>query len=178
MPIRHNGRRCKGAELLEFTFAILPLFMMMFVTLDAAWGMYVKSTLLFAVRVGVRQGITITGAQATAAGKDLTSMVKDTVQANAMGLLAGSAGRAKIKVNYFQPPDPGSTAMPVDVSTSAGGNAPGNIMQVSIQGYSLGPLVPRFFGWKTLDVSSTSIGAAAADLIEPSKDTPTIGVAP
>jgi hypothetical protein len=150
--------------------------MMMFVILDVAWGMYVKSTLLYAVRMGVRKGITITGTQA--GGSDLTSMVKDTVQANALGLLAGQSGRAKIKVHYFQPPDPGSSSMPADVCTSAGGNAPGNIMQVSIQGYSLGPLVPRIFGWKTLDFSSTSIGAVAADLIEPSRDTPTLGSAP
>jgi hypothetical protein len=150
--------------------------MMMFVLLDVAWGMYVKSTLLYAVRVGVRKGITVTGTQA--GGSDLTSIVKDTVQTNAMGLLAGPTNRSKIKVYYLQPPDPGSSSMPVDVSSSAGGNAPGNIMQVSIQGYSLGPLVPRIFGWKTLDLSSTAIGAVSADLIEPSKDLPTKGTAP
>ena len=51
-------------------------------------------------------------------------------------------------------------------------------MQVSIQGYNLGPLVPRLFGWRQLDVSSTAIGAIAADLIEPSRDLPTKGTAP
>src|SRR5947209_16618913 len=93
-PLRRRALR-KGAELLEFTFALLPLLAMMFVLLDAAWGMYVKSTMMYAVRVGVRVGITITGTQATAAGKDLTTMVKDVVQSNAMGLLAGTAGRNK-----------------------------------------------------------------------------------
>lgn len=178
MPIRRRRSRRKGAELLEFTLALLPLLMMMFVLLDVAWGMYVKSTLMYAVRVGVRQGITITKAQTTAAGSDVTSMVKDAVQANAMGLLAGTTGRGKIKVHYFQPPDPTSTADPTDVCSSATGNAPGNIMQVSIQGYSLGPLVPRIFGWKTLDLSATSIGAVGADLIEPSRDVPPKGTAP
>jgi Flp pilus assembly protein TadG len=176
MTVLRNRRTVKGAELLEFTLALLPLLMMMFVLLDVAWGMYVKSTLLYAVRAGVRKGITITGTQAT--GSDLTSMVKDAVQANALGLLAGPAGRLKIQVHYLQPPDPGSSAMPVDVSASAAGNAPGNIMQVSIQGFSLGPLVPRVFGWKTLDFTSTNIGAVAADLIEPSRDVPSIGSAP
>ena len=171
-----KGRR--GAELLEFTLALLPMVVMMFVLLDVAWGMYVKSTLMYAVRVGVRVGITITGTQASTASKDLTTMVKDTVQANALGLLAGSTGRAKIKVNYIQPPAPNSTAAAVDVSTQNSGNVPGNIMQVSIQGFSLGPLVPRIFGWRTLDMSSTTIGAIAADLIEPSRDLPPIGTAP
>ena len=177
MFIRHRQRR-KGAELLEFTLALLPLLSMMFVLLDAAWGLYVKSTLMTAVRMGVRRGITITKTQATAAGSDMTSMVKDTVQANAFGLLAGTVGRAKIQVHYWQPPDPTSSANAVDVSTSASGNAPGNIIQVSIVGFSLGPLVPRFFGWRTLDRSATAIGAVAADLIEPSRDVPPIGTAP
>jgi Flp pilus assembly protein TadG len=139
----------RGAEVLEFTFAFLPLMLMIIVLLDASWAIFAKSTLAFAVRSGVRLGITITGTQATAAGSDLTSMVKARVQSSALGLLAGSAGLAKIKVNYLQPPAPGSTAAAVDVSGNSDGNNPLNIMQVSIQGYSLKPLIPRFFSWKT-----------------------------
>jgi Flp pilus assembly protein TadG len=165
--------------MLEFTLALLPLLIMIFVLLDASWAIFVKSTLAFAVRSGVRVGITITGTQATAAGSDLTTMVKNTVQRNALGLLAGSTGLAKIKVNYFQPPAAGSNAAAVDVSAQSSGNNPLNIMQVSIQGFSLGPLVPRIFGWRTpVDKSTTSIGAVAADLIEPSRDPPPIGAAP
>jgi Flp pilus assembly protein TadG len=169
----------RGAEVLEFTFAFLPLMLMIIVLLDASWAIFAKSTLAFAVRSGVRLGITITGTQATAAGSDLTSMVKARVQSSALGLLAGSAGLAKIKVNYLQPPAPGSTAAAVDVSGNSDGNNPLNIMQVSIQGYSLKPLIPRFFSWKTaIDNSATPISAVAADLIEPSRDPAPIGAAP
>lgn len=165
--------------MLEFTLALLPLLMMIIVLLDASWAIFVKSTLAYAVRTGVRQGITITGTQATAAGSNLTLMVKTTVQRNALGMLAGDAGLAKIKVNYFLPPIPGSNAAALDVSAQTNGNAALNIMQVSIQGFSLGPLVPRIFGWKApLDTSRTAIGAVAADLIEPSRDPPPIGAAP
>jgi Flp pilus assembly protein TadG len=173
-----NKKNRKGAEMLEFTLCLLPMLAMCFVLLDAAWGIFVKSTLEFAVREGVRAGITITGTQATAAGSDLTTMVKSTVQSNSLGLLAGSAGLAKIKVNYLQPPAPGSTGAAVDVSTQSDGNNPLNVIQVSIQGFSLGPLVPRIFGWRTVDASATNIGAIAADLIEPSRDPPPIGAAP
>lgn len=165
--------------MLEFTFALLPLVAMIFVLLDASWAIFVKSTLAYAVRTGVRQGITITGTQATAAGSNLTTMVKATVQRNALGLLPGSDGLAKIKVNYFQPPAPGSNAAAVDVSAQANGNTPLNIMQVSIQGFSLRALIPRIFSWKTpVDGAGTSIAAVAADLIEPSRDPPPIGAAP
>jgi Flp pilus assembly protein TadG len=172
-------KRRKGAELLEFTFALLPLLMMMFLMVDCAWAIFVKSTLAFAVRAGVRYGITVTGTQAAAAGSDLTTMIKTTVQNNALGLLTGSAGLAKIKVNYIQPPAPGSTGSPVDVSTQSNGNNPLNILQVSVRGFALGDLVPRLFGLKSApDEAAVNIVAIAADLIEPSRDPPPIGTAP
>jgi Flp pilus assembly protein TadG len=172
----------RGAELLEFTFALLPLLMMVFVLMDAAWGIFVKSTLAYAVRTGVRVGITITGTQARAAGSDLTTMVKSVVQRNALGLLGSLPTDTRltyVKVNYFLPPLPGSSAAIVNVSSQSDGNAQLNIMQVSIQGFSLNPLLPRIFGWKSgVDNASTAIGAIAADLIEPSRDTPLKGNAP
>ena len=98
---------------------------------------------------------------------------------NALGLLGGSTGLAKIKVNYLQPPAPTSNAAAVDVSTQAAGNTPGNIMQVSVQGFSLVPLLPRIFDWHTgADNSPLIINVFSADLIEPSRDPPCIGTAP
>jgi Flp pilus assembly protein TadG len=173
----NKSKRCRGAEMLEFTFALLPLLMMIFLLLDACWGMFVKGTLAFAAHEGVRVGITITGTQA--AGTDLTTMVKTIVQQQSLGLLSGASGLAKIKVNYYQPPAAGSTAAATDVSTQASGNSPSNIMQVSVQGFSLKPLVPRLFGLgKPVDVTTTAISAVAADIIEPSRDVPPIGTAP
>jgi Flp pilus assembly protein TadG len=177
MPRRPHAQGRKGAELLEFTLALLPLVIMMFVLLDAAWAIFVKSTLAFAVRTAVRQGITITGTQATAAGSDLTTMVKNIVKANSLGLLRDTS---KIKVNYYHPPDdPDSTAALTDVTSQTTGNSPLNIMQVSIQGYTLGPLIPRIFGLRTpIDKTGTTIAAISADLIEPSRDVPPKGTAP
>ena len=179
MTKRFQGNRRKGAELMEFTLALLPMLVMIFTLLDASWAIFVKCSLSYAVRQGVRRGITITGTQATAAGSDLTSMIKLTVQQSALGLLAGDSGLAKIKVNYIQPPAYDSNAASVDVSGQSYGNSPGNILQVSIQGFSLSPLMPRIFGWGTAaDKASTAISVVAADLIEPSRDVPTIGAAP
>jgi Flp pilus assembly protein TadG len=172
-------QRQKGAEMLEFTLSFLPMLIMIFVLLDVAWAVFSKATLQYAVRSGVRKGITVTGTQATAAGSCLTAIVKSTVQSNSLGLLRGTGGLAKIKVNYFQPPAPGSTAAATDVSTQSNGNQPLNIMQVSVQGFSLMALVPRIFGWKqAVDSAATTIAVASADLIEPSRDIPCIGTAP
>jgi hypothetical protein len=155
------------------------MLVMVFFLLNVSWAIFVKSTLEYAVRAGVRYGITITGTQATAAGSNLTAMVKSTVQANALGLLGGSGGLAKIFVHYFQPPAPGSSSAATDVSGQIYGNSPGNIMQVSIQNFTLMPLAPRIFSWSQKpDNSATPVGAVAADLIEPSSDLPPIGSAP
>jgi Flp pilus assembly protein TadG len=171
--------------MLEFTFALLPLVVMTFVLLDIAWAIFVKSTMAYAVRAGLRVGITATGTQAKTAGaggtaSDLTTMVKTAVQNNSLGLLKGATGLAKIKVHYFQPPAVNSTAGLTDVSgLNPGGNTPLNVMQVSVQGFSLSPLIPRIFSWNQApDNASTTINAVSADLIEPSRDVPPIGAAP
>jgi Flp pilus assembly protein TadG len=174
-----RARRTRGAELLEFTFIMIPLLAMTFVLLDTAWAVFVKATLQYAVRAAVRSGITITGTQATAANSDLTTMVKSIVQGKSLGLLRGTTGLAYIKVHYFQPPAPGSTAAAVDVSTQSSGNTPLYIMQVSVDNYPLAALLPRVYSYRgTADTSATVLNVKAADLIEPSRDVPPIGVAP
>ena len=177
---RRGADKRKGAELIEFTLSFLPFLAMVLVLLDVAWAVFAKSTLTYAVRAGLRQGITITGTQATAAGNStLTAMVKSTVQANALGLLAGSSGLAKIKIHFYQPPDPSVNAAPTQVDAASDANKPGNIMQVSIEGFALSPLVPRLFTWKqAADNASSAVAATSYDLIEPSRDVPPKGVAP
>jgi hypothetical protein len=163
----------------EFTITFLPMLVMVFYLLNVSWAIFAKSSLEYAVRVGVRYGITVTGTQATAAKSDLTTMVKAMVQANAMGLLPGANGLLKIKVNYLQPPAPNTASAPTDVSKQNYGNSPGNILQISIQGFTLLPLAPRIFTWNQLpDKSASPLSAIAADLIEPSNDLPPIGSAP
>jgi hypothetical protein len=171
------GRR-KGAEVLEFTLVLLPMLALTLVLLDTAWAIYAKSTLQYAVRIGVRTGATITAAQ-TPSGVCLTDVVKDTVQQNAFGLLQGTSSRGLIKVNYFEPPAANSTGPVVDVSSQIDGNTPGNIMQVSVQNYSLIPLLPRIFNWnEAVDNNPLAINVFSADRIEPSRNPPCIGTAP
>lgn len=177
---RSGAFRRRGAESLEFTLVLLPLLAMVTVLVDTCWCVFAKSTLQRAVRVGVRSGVTLTSSQ-MAKGACLTDTVKSTVQANAMGLLAGASGPGLIKVNYFQPPAANSNAAAVDVSANADGDQPGNIMQVSVQNYSLVPLLPRIYSWKEApDKNPLIFSVYSADLIEPasSTDRPCIGQAP
>jgi Flp pilus assembly protein TadG len=176
MSVRRKRSRKKGAELLEFTLIILPLLAMVTVLVDTAWAIFAESTLQRAVRIGVRTGVTLTAAD-MASGGNLTNTVKTIVQQNAMGMLNGSSGLAKIKVNYYLPPDDGSSASVTDVSAQASGNAPGNIMKVSVQNFSLVPLMPRIFPGN-IDNAALAITVSSADVIEPSNNPPPIGPAP
>jgi hypothetical protein len=177
---RPRAVRCRGAEPLEFTLVLLPLLAMLTVLMDTSWAVFAKATLQRAVRIGVRTGITLTASQ-LAHGACLTDTVKSTVQANAIGLLAGSSGLGLIKVNYFQPPAVDSNSAATDVSANSDGDLPGNIMQVSVQNFSLIPLLPRIFNWKEKpDTSPLVFSVYSADLIEPASgtDRPCIGTAP
>jgi Flp pilus assembly protein TadG len=170
--------RRSGAELIEFTLVLLPLFAMLFVLLNFAWIVFVQATVVRAVRVAVRTGITLTATQ-MGTGACLTDTVKGIVQQNGLGFLRGTAGLAYIKVNYFLPPAAGATTAATDVSTLSSGNAPGNIMQVSVINYSLSAFLPRIFNWKSAPDSSAFVfTSSSADLIEPSSSPPCIGTAP
>lgn len=175
-PRRRHRRR--GSEVLEFTLAMLPLFAIITVLIDTSWALFARSTLQRAVRIGVRTGVTLTSAQ-MATGACLTDTVKGVVQANSLGLLNGDAGLSKIKVNYLQPPAQTSTADAVDVSTASNGNQPGNIMQVTVQNFSLLPLIPRLLGPPVrADSDPTVLTVKSADMIEPSRQPPCKGTAP
>jgi Flp pilus assembly protein TadG len=168
--------RQKGSEALEFTLVMLPLFCMLFILLNIAWAIFAKSTLQRAVRMGVRSGITI---QSTSPGTCLTDTVKGIVQANSLGLLNGTRGLGYIKVNYYLPPDPNTATAPTDVSTTLNADAYGNIMQVSVQNFSLVPIVPRIFHWyEKADDNPMLVNVYAADLIEYSRTPPCVGSAP
>jgi Flp pilus assembly protein TadG len=157
---------------------LLPLLAILFVLVDVSWAIFAKSTIAYAVRTAVRTGITITGTQATAAGETLTQMVKDTVQSNAQGFLNGTTGRSYIQVHYYMQDSTSSTGL-TDVSTQSNGNAPGNLMQVSVTNFPLPGLVPRIYYWLTaVDKSASYLSAVSADKIEPSGDVPPIGTAP
>ena len=161
---------------MEFTFVMLPLFCLLFVLLDIGWSIFVKSTLQRAVRVAVRWGITI---DSTNTNKCLTDAVKSTVQLNALGLLSGTNALTYVKVHYFLPPAPATNTAPLDVSSTANADAPGNIMQVSVEGYPVLALVPRTFNWRTTpDTSPVNLTVYAADIIEPTRNPACVGSAP
>jgi hypothetical protein len=162
---------------LEFTLTFLPTLAMFIVSVDIAWAIFAKSALQRAVRMGVRSGVTLTAADMSQ-GVCLADSVKNTVQQNSLGLLRSTAGRNMIKVRFFQPPLPNSNNPLADVTTQPGGNQPGNVMEVSVEGFSLLPLMPRIYPGRPVDNSPLIVNVSSADRIEPSRNPPCKGSAP
>jgi hypothetical protein len=171
-------RRTKGAELIEFTFTFIPFLAMMIFIVNTGWAVFGQASMQQAVRLAVRTGITMTGTQTT----DLTGSVKALVIANSKGFLNGEGQIIPpatapafnyIKVHYFD----GVTS--ADVSGQADGDKGGNIMQVSVEGYPLSPLLSRIYTLQgSVDHNASNIYVYAADVIEPSNSRPSIGSAP
>jgi len=178
-------KRSSGSQILEFTFVFLPLLAFTTVLLDTAWAVMAKATVQRAVRMAVRTGITLTSSQMTGSAC-LTDTVKGVVQSDSLGLLNGTTGLSYIKVNYYAPPT-SATGSVSDVSTctTTGTSCPtiadvsGNIMQVSVQGLTVTPLMPRIFGFKMAnDNAPLLVTVYAADVIEPHDSPPCVGTAP
>jgi Flp pilus assembly protein TadG len=117
----------KGAELVEAALIIVPLFGMIFLTLDLSMVIFMRSTFQHAVREGVRYAIT--GANDTGPCQD--DSIKAVVKQNSLGFLTNTSGAAKIHVHFQNP-----------VTGAVSNNAYGNIVQVSVEAYQFTALAP------------------------------------
>ena len=121
-------KRQRGSEVVEFGLTLLPMMGFIFLLLDLCWAIWAKSTLQYAVLAGVRYAIT--GQTLTGLGQDAS--IKTVVQRNSIGLLAGTSGANKIFIRYYLPNNLTETAF----------NTSGNLVEVSVEGYSVTPLGP------------------------------------
>jgi len=137
----HRGER--GAELVEFTLVMIPLFGILFLVIDLSWMLFARATLQYAVREGVRYAVT----GQTLSGMRQDDSIRTVVQQNSMGILSGPAGAASISISYLDP-----NANLALTSSNAGGN----VVQVSVAGVSVFPLAPLFHSGSPLSMSAVS----------------------
>jgi Flp pilus assembly protein TadG len=147
-PDRERDRR-RGSQLVETMLTILPFFALAFLVMDAAWGLFIKSTLQQAVREGVRYAVT----GQVSGGSGQVASIEAVVKTQALGLLNSQA--ATLSVHFLNP----STL--ADLGTSAGANQGGSIVEVEVSGYQFRPLAPLF-----RSTASIAFNVTAADVIE------------
>ena len=151
----NTGAR-RGSVLVESTLVLLPLLALLWGTFDLAFAIFVKNTMNFAVRQGVRYAVT----SETMAGLGHDDSIKTTVKNYSLGLADALSpdhnGMNRISVTYY---DPVSLA----VVTGPGSNAGGNIVVVKATGLSWTWMIPLMRSTAPLQFS-----VASADIMEAS----------
>src|SRR5258708_5067690 len=116
-PPRRRLRSCRGSLMLEGALALLPMIAMLFGLLDIALAIYVRNTMEFAVRQGVRYAVT----SQTVAGLAHDASIKSVVNKYSMGMLSkvSAGGTSQISITYYNP-------VTIAVVAGAGSNVGGN----------------------------------------------------
>jgi len=128
--IRRKPQR--GEAMLELSLVFVPLFAMVAGIADVSMNVFVKCSLQSAVREGVRYAVTYRVMD----GLCQDASIKKVVQNNTLGMLSSASDLEKIHVRYYNPAN-----LSVEV-TGAGSNFPGNVVEVSVEGYQRGWILP------------------------------------
>jgi hypothetical protein len=119
-----------------------------FLLIDLCLAIFLKATFQHAVREGVRYAIT--GRTETGLGHDAS--IRSVVRFHALNFIPAADAVSRIGIRYYRP----------DTLAETTSNAGGNIVEISIQGFTWRP----FAGiWKSGD--PVTIAARSLDLMEP-----------
>jgi Flp pilus assembly protein TadG len=130
-PLSERNRRRSGNAMLEGVFTILPTFALIFAFVDFGLLLFRWATLQNAVREGCRYAITFQ--TANGAGQDAS--IEAIVQQFAMGIVKTADSPQDIFVKYYSPTN-------LNTAIASGGNVPGNIVEISVQGVSWSWIAP------------------------------------
>ena len=130
IPTRRSRKR-RGNVMLESVFTFVPLLAMILFFSDLGMMLYRWTTLQNAVREGCRYAVTFQ--TQSGSGQDLS--VEQVVQRYAFGLVKTTDSPNRIHVDYYSPSSP-------NTPITTGGNVPGNVVEVSVQGLSLAYMMP------------------------------------
>jgi Flp pilus assembly protein TadG len=151
--------------MLELALILTPMFALLLGIVELSLPIFKKSTMQAAVREGVRYGITYQTTYSGTLYSSQTNAIKAVVQTNAMGFLAGATGLSQINVKYYLPVSPFT-----DVTGTGNANADGNILEVSIQGYTHSWIAPVAWSYGATNFQVTgaplTIAASSADRLE------------
>jgi Flp pilus assembly protein TadG len=156
--LSHRRNRRRGQAAIETALVIVPLFFILLAIIDVSVAIFIMDTLEYAARDGVRYAIL----------GNTDASVRQAVRDNSLGFLA-SAPDSQITVNYYALNAGNNTWQ---VTTGAGSNANGNLVKVSVKGYSWAWMVPYMWGENSvlsMNVASADISGACTNAVCPSR---------
>jgi len=155
-PPKCARRRRSGQAIVEMAFTILPMFALIFAFADFGLLLFRWSTLQNAVREGVRYAITFQ----TQSGLGQDASVKSIVQQYAMGIVTTTDTPQHIFVNYYAP-----AALQTPIPFASGGNAPGNVVEVSVQNISWPWLAPLSGSFSLRSTTPIALNVYSSDIL-------------
>jgi Flp pilus assembly protein TadG len=154
--------RQSGNTLLEMALVMTPFFALTLSIIELAVPIFLKSTLVNAVREGCRYGITYQTTYNGTSYSSQTDAITAVVENNSMGFL-NSSNASLISVTYYN-------SATFTAVTGTGANASGNIIMVSVSGYTYNWINPInwFYGSNTFSVTGSplTLSATSADRLE------------
>jgi Flp pilus assembly protein TadG len=140
--------RESGSTTVEFAFTILPLFAVLFMTIDVAWIIFASACIQEGAREGVRYAVTGSGQSEST----LDSSVKAVVEQYSFGF----AKATNISVDYYPSTGYSSSGTPATIDGTPAATAVNNIVKVTIQGATMNSLGPLFRVWTPLQLTASS----------------------
>lgn len=114
--------------MLEGALVIIPFFAMFFATIDFGIAIYLRNQFQHAVREGVRYAVTFQ----LLSGMGQDASIRAVVRDQSAGFLSASNVGTYVFIRYYDPKTLVETAV----------NDPGNIVEVSIEGFQIGVVAP------------------------------------
>ncbi len=133
--------------MVEATLVILPFFAIVLSIIDFGRAFYARTAIQYAVQAGTRYAVTFQ----TMSGMCQDASIKEVVRRSSVGFLTANDISTKTFIRYYKP----------DTLAATASNMPGNIVEVSVEGYQFKWIAPL---WRT--ATPMTILARSSDRME------------
>ncbi|WP_321472668.1 TadE/TadG family type IV pilus assembly protein [uncultured Paludibaculum sp.] len=144
---RPSRRRQCGNAMVETALVLVPFFALVMGIIDFGRAFYARTAIQYGVQAGTRYAVTFQ----TLNGMCQDASIKEIVRRNSIGFLTATDLANKVFVRYYLP----------DTLAATGSNLPGNIVEVSVEGYQFKWIAPL---WRS--IAPMTIVARSSDRME------------
>jgi Flp pilus assembly protein TadG len=114
--------------MVETALVLVPFFAIILGIIDYGRAFYTRTAIQYAVQAGTRYAVTFQ----TMTGMCQDASIKEVVRRNSVGTLSATDIANKTYVRYYKP----------DTLAATSSNMPGNIVEVSVEGYEFRWIAP------------------------------------